>query len=215
MEANFEFWTCVQGLTIGFLAYNVHNHVLPLYVELERASERRFSKVVSRSVLIQLLVYSSVALAGYFSTLQNTPKIVLERPSLADPTSVDPFIMSAILLLIILMLIHTAVVQFPAKLLIENLQGVKQRGENDVKLNFYFFFISMLVACLIPTITDSLSIIGGICGSIQMLLMPALIYVFSTEEKLTSFSNLLLLASATGLTLTGFLSAGYTITRII
>jgi len=205
----------VQGLTIGFLAYNVHNHVLPLYVELERASERRFSKVVSRSVLIQLLRLLLCRSCRLLLHPPEHPKIVLERPSLTDPTSVDPFIMSAILLLIILMLIHTAVVQFPAKLLIENLQGVKQRGENDVKLNFYFFFISMLVACLIPTITDSLSIIGGICGSIQMLLMPALIYVFSTEEKLGSFSNLLLLGCATGLTLTGFLSAGYTITRII
>lgn len=57
-------------------------------------NERRIKKVVSRSVFIDVIFYVTIALAGYFSTYNLTPKIVLDR-SLPNSTSPDPFLMVA------------------------------------------------------------------------------------------------------------------------
>lgn len=62
--------------------------MLPIYSELVNPNEKRIKKVVSRSLLVDLVFYLSIATAGYFSTYNLTPPIVLNRPPLnggADP----------------------------------------------------------------------------------------------------------------------------------
>lgn len=56
--------------------------LLPIYSELVNPNEKRIKKVVSRSLLVDLLFYVSIALAGYFSTFNETPPIVLNRKPL-------------------------------------------------------------------------------------------------------------------------------------
>ncbi len=46
------------------------------------SNERRIKKVIARSVIIDLVFYVSIALAGYFSTFEKTDKIVLDRGSI-------------------------------------------------------------------------------------------------------------------------------------
>jgi hypothetical protein len=45
-------------------------------------NEKRIKKIISRSVFVDVLFYVSIALAGYFSTYSQTPKIVLDRGSI-------------------------------------------------------------------------------------------------------------------------------------
>jgi hypothetical protein len=42
-------------------------------------NEKRIKKIVSRSILVDLLFYLTIASAGYFSTYNHTSPIVLER----------------------------------------------------------------------------------------------------------------------------------------
>ena len=55
---------------------------MPIYSELVRPEARRIRKVISRSIAVDLSFYMVIAAAGYFSTYDHTPKIVLERPTL-------------------------------------------------------------------------------------------------------------------------------------
>ena len=56
--------------------------MLPIYSELIKPEARRIRKVISRSVAVDLAFYVVIAAAGFFSSYNETPKIVLERPSL-------------------------------------------------------------------------------------------------------------------------------------
>lgn len=56
--------------------------LLPIYSELILPNERRIKKVISRSVAVDLGFYLVIAAAGYFSTYNMTPNIILERPLL-------------------------------------------------------------------------------------------------------------------------------------
>lgn len=41
-------------------------------------------KVIGRSLLIDCIFYASIALVGYFSTLSDTPDLVIARPPICD-----------------------------------------------------------------------------------------------------------------------------------
>ena len=55
---------------------------MPIYSELVNPNERRIKKVVRRSLFVDLIFYLSIALAGYFSSYDNTGELVLLRPPL-------------------------------------------------------------------------------------------------------------------------------------
>jgi hypothetical protein len=56
--------------------------LLPIYSELISPDERRIKKVISRSILVDVGFYLVIAAAGYFSTYDKTPRIVLSRDPL-------------------------------------------------------------------------------------------------------------------------------------
>ena len=56
--------------------------LLPIYSELVNPNETRIKKIVSRSILVDVGFYLTIAAAGYFSTYDKTPRIVLERDPL-------------------------------------------------------------------------------------------------------------------------------------
>jgi amino acid permease len=78
-QADWHAITFLQGFSICVFAFSCQNHILPLYGELEKLSTRRVYKVINRSVLVMTILYLTMGLAGYFSTFNQTPKIVLER----------------------------------------------------------------------------------------------------------------------------------------
>ena len=71
-------------------------------------NERRIKKVVSRSVFVDVIFYVAIALAGYFSTYNKTPKIVLDR-SLPGDNTPDPFLMVAQLSIVLVLFVAVPV----------------------------------------------------------------------------------------------------------
>jgi amino acid permease len=61
-------WNFFTGASITFFAYTCHVQLLPIFSELVNPNEKRIKKIVSRSILVDLGFYVTIALAGYFST---------------------------------------------------------------------------------------------------------------------------------------------------
>lgn len=57
---------------------------MPIYSELVNPNEKRMMKVVTRSLGVDCLFYCSIALVGYFSTLGETPDLVIARTKLFE-----------------------------------------------------------------------------------------------------------------------------------
>ena len=53
--------------------------LLPIYSELIDPEMRRISKVIDRSIAVDVLIYLTVAAVGYLSDFNNTATLVLER----------------------------------------------------------------------------------------------------------------------------------------
>ena len=53
--------------------------LIPIYAELVYPTKRRANKVVARAIMVDFFFYFTIAMAGYWSLLDQTPVIVLER----------------------------------------------------------------------------------------------------------------------------------------
>lgn len=73
-----------KSSSITFFSFTCHASVLPIYSELVNPNEKRMMKVVTRSVVVDCLFYCSIALVGYFSTLDFTPDLVIAREKLFE-----------------------------------------------------------------------------------------------------------------------------------
>jgi amino acid permease len=67
---------------LTFFAYTCQVQLLPIYSELINPNPRRIKKVISRSVIVDVGFYISIAAFGYFSSFDKTQPIVLNRPSI-------------------------------------------------------------------------------------------------------------------------------------
>jgi len=161
---------------------------------LERLSTRRIYKVVNGQVLIMLVFYLLMALAGYFSTLTHTPRIVLERKSLTGD-GIDTSILVGIVLLVILLLIHSPVNYFPSRLIIAQWMG---KEEVTKKMNYGitlgFFSLVVTTAIFFPDITAVLSIIGGLCAVTQGYVLPTAMSIKISGKPMSDPYNLATLA---------------------
>lgn len=61
-------WNLLTGAALTFFAYTCQVNLLPIYSELVNPNEKRIKKVISRSIIVDVFFYITIALAGYFST---------------------------------------------------------------------------------------------------------------------------------------------------
>jgi|LakMenEpi03Aug12_release.lakeMendotaPanAssembly.Ray.scaffolds.fasta_scaffold289020_1 hypothetical protein len=56
--------------------------MLPIYSELVNPTEKRISKVITRSLIIDFIFYSWLTSAGYWATMNYTNTVVISRDPL-------------------------------------------------------------------------------------------------------------------------------------
>ena len=63
-------------------AFTCQMALLPIYSELVNPNYRRISKVIKRALLVDLIFFTLMASAGYFSMFNGTSDVVIQRPPL-------------------------------------------------------------------------------------------------------------------------------------
>lgn len=101
-----------NGCSITFFSFTCQASILPIFSELVNPNEKRMMKVIGRSLLIDCLFYCSIALVGYFSTLESTPDLVIARPQIDGK---DYFMTLSCLAVILVVLVSSPANYFPFK----------------------------------------------------------------------------------------------------
>ena len=78
-----------NGAGITLFAFTNQCNVLPVYQELVNPVKYRLMKIIRRSILLIFCLYASMSMAGYFSTLNNTPEIILSRDPPTEEWTTD------------------------------------------------------------------------------------------------------------------------------
>jgi amino acid permease len=102
-----------SGCSITFFSFTCQASILPIYSELVNPNEKRMMKVIGRSLLVDCVFYCAIALVGYFSTLQDTPDLVIARETLSG--KVDYAMTISCLAVILVVLVSSPANYFPFK----------------------------------------------------------------------------------------------------
>jgi amino acid permease len=101
-----------KSVSITFFSFTCQASILPIYSELMNPNERRMMKVVGRSLFVDFLLYASLALVGYFSTLGETPELVIARD---QPFGKDYAMTISGIAIILVVLVSSPANYFPFK----------------------------------------------------------------------------------------------------
>jgi len=166
-------------------------NLLTIYQELKNPTERRMGKVIHRSVGLMAICYFSIGLSGYFSTYDQTRKVLLERQSASGPF-IDPLMEIAIVGILLLLFVHVPVNYHPwrAQLIYMKHRHERFTLKENVLITAVFVATVTFVSIIFPDITKVLSIAGGLCSVTLCFTLPTMAYIKLNGRGLRDSRNM-------------------------
>lgn len=202
------YWLSTMGTFLfGFCN---HNGVFQVFMEMDRPNKRRSIKVTNRSMILEIILYLSIALGGYFSFFDDSPGNFITRSNLKI-FSRDYFIyISKITLIICLncvMAINYNIMRLSNLTLIFN--GKHPSFVVDLIITIIAYIFTNIIVYFVQNLTTILGIIGGVNTVVISFICPILIDIRLGKNPRYHWRNILnyiLLVSITilGLAITGF-----------
>ena len=155
-------------------AFTNQCNVLPVYQELVNPVKYRLMKIIKRSIILIFSLYVIMSLAGYFSTLNNTPEVILSRspPTLEWETD---WLQTAASILVLSTMVSNIVLNYiPFR---NSLYFMTTGKENfSTKFNIIctvcFQVATCSVSIVFPNVSNVLAIFGGIASVNIVYIVP-------------------------------------------
>ena len=199
-----------------FYASCFHIGCVPVLNTLKNNVRRRIFKAIRRTILIDIFLYLSIAVIGYLSYPQNTPSLIIQRPTLKEG---DSDIIMSIGKLGFVFTFFTKLPNTYASLRITLFDKFFGTTEITSIKNYIVTFIVIMIcvtsSILYTEISSYIKIMGGLFSTLVGFLFPSLLIVRANRRKRFHWKNILTVALFTSLTLIGFTSSGFTIYYLV
>jgi amino acid permease len=185
-------WGYFDTFAIFMFGFSSHNGIFQIFNEVARPSSKRYHKVLMRSFLIELVLYSAITFCGYFSTFSETKDIFLDRPDLKSFTP-DYFIKAAKLTLFVClhstMAMNYNIMRMSYKTMIFNNSEIS--FIKDFALMVLTFLISNVTVLYVKRVTTILGTVGGICTVTICFVGPLLCRIVLSRRPHSHYKNIL------------------------
>ena len=203
-----------HSFSVFLFGYAQHNGVLPIFDELARSSRRRTKAVLDKAFLLEVVLFFSIGLGGFFSLQDPTPSIFLNRKDLEYKSmNKDYFVIIAQCLFCMTLhctvAINNNILRNALKSLI--FKGKEITKKVDFIIVFMLLLITNVVTYFISDVLDIISIVGSICSVIVCLVSPIMCWVYSNGKPLTSPTNIAVITILCVFVAIGFCCVGYSI----
>jgi amino acid permease len=123
------------------------------------------------------LIYGSSTFMGYFSFLNKTPPLIIDRPVI--PGKSDILMKIARIAITFNVMTCLPVNINPCRAQIFNFIGTKGQPKkfNHALVTFIILFGTMIIACIYPKILDAFSILGGTCSTMLVMSFPGILTI--------------------------------------
>ena len=163
-----------NGAGIILFAFTNQCNVLPVYQELVNPVKYRLMKIIRRSILLVFSLYIVMSFAGYFSTLDNTPEIILSRDPPTEEWTTDWMQTIASILVMSTMISNIVLNYMPFR---NSLYFMITGKENfSAKFNIIctacFQAATCSVSIVFPSVSSVLAIFGGIASVNIVYIVP-------------------------------------------
>ena len=196
--------------------FSCHNGILQVLNELKNPIQRRCDKVLRNAFAIEIVLYGSISLCGYFSTFRETPDYFLTRPNLPG-FSKDYFIILAQFTLFVCL--H-CVMAINYNIMRTSYKSICCKGKD---MNFYldlFIAIITLLGCnaivyFMDKIIDIIGMFSGFSNTIICFVNPVFIYTRSCLDKKLTWKHFMPYFVLVFMIVTGTICTGKSIVTCI
>jgi amino acid permease len=186
-------WSSLDSFSFIFYAYCSHNGILSIYKELLQPSKRRSMKVLNRGLILQFIVFTVIALAGFFSNLNDTPSIFINM------TGSDILFNGRDIFIIISKVLYFFCLHCNCTINLNIMKGsirqliFKNKEPKFLKHLLVIFAIygsSFLLTFFIDDISTIIGFLSGLCIIFVSYVNPVLCYVKSNNMPRYHWKNL-------------------------
>ena len=188
---------------------------VPIFKSMKNNVLRRMQKVVRRTVLFDIILFSTISVIGYLTWPISTPSLIIERKKIVKSADIAVSVGRIALVLTIIMKLPSNYNSL--RLTLFNIFW----GTTTItkKKNIFVTLIVLVLCCTVSILYSEISgyikLIGGICSAIVGFLIPSLLYTRTNKYAKWHWKNIITQGVFLAFTLIGFISAGRTIYEII
>jgi len=200
----------LNSISIFLFGFCSHNGVFQIFVELNRPTKERYSKVLNRSFMLEIALYSLISFSGYFSFLSTTRDNILSN---YDPND-NLILISKIALFICLhcsLAINYNIMRLSYKSMLLADDSKHFPFFKDLGLAFATLLISNIVVYFVENVSTILGIVGGISTVVISYFNPIMIHILNSGKPKSATSNLLALLILIFVSLIGIAATIYSI----
>lgn len=190
-----EMLTFFPCLATMFFSFTCHVGAFPVYKTLKENNFKRINKVFLRSIILDVVIYIVVGIAGFLTEPVNPNSLIIYRTSIFE----NDIFMTIAKIGIILNLICSTPANYNAFRL-SFFETILRREDIPNSLNLALTIPTLLIVATIGALFNKIiayiSILGGFCSVTISFLYPILLYVNTNGKPLYKGTNLLMLIFA-------------------
>jgi len=155
---------------------------------------------------LELVIYSSVGLAGYLSQLDKTVPMIILRPKLNGTNDYLMLVGQLFMIFNLITCIPLSVHPCRRELYITLLKRKAKTWEHFL-ITIFLIIISAIIGTAYPDIINSFSMLGGFCAVFIVIYYPGLLYLKLSPGKWGSPKKVILLVVTLILVAMGLIAA--------
>ena len=202
------------GIATVFFVFTCHPGVFPVYKSLKNNTPKRINQVILKSVGLDFIIYLAVAICGFMTAPLSDEPLIIYRKKIFD-NDIFMTIAKISLALDLYLSIPANLNSLRASFFLLVFDTDKIDNRRNVLVTIPVLLIATLIAALFEDILSYISILGGFFCSIICFLVPGLLMVLTSKEKVTSPKNLSIIIFLGFLCLIGFTAGGLTVVNLI
>jgi amino acid permease len=210
-SSNLDIFT---GIANVFFCYSCHVGAFPVFKTLKNNTEKRINEVFFRSISLVLIIYIFVSICGFMTAPLKPKSLIIYRDSIFD-NDIFMTIAKIALALDLFLCLPANFASFRCSFFINFFKTDKIDNFRNLLVTIPTMYLSALIGALYSDILDYISLFGGFCSSIMCYLIPGVLMIVTSDEKITSRKNICTIVAVTCLTTFGFMGGVQTVRGVI
>ena len=209
----------LDTLSIFLFGFICHMGIFPVYKSMKRPNRRRMLKILGRAVILEVVLYILIALAGFFSLITDKtyPSIFIVRGDLISFAGRDYFAIVSMILFLFCLTGQAAMLYYLIRLSMRSMffDNKEVSFMKDAIITFGFYSISNLLTFFVDDIVTIVGILGGFCAVNLCYVIPIMIYVSSNKFDKLHYRNITAILVMGLVSLLGFSASIYSFYKFI
>ena len=206
-ESDVSFFAVISAI---YSVFTCHNSAFPIYKTLKFNTPRRIKNLFKRAIGMLLVINLFLSICGFMTTPLKPKSLIIFRVSIFD-NDIFMTIAKVSLALALYLAIPANYNSFRASFFMLVFCSDKIDIVRNIIVTYSVLFLCAFISCIMKDILTYLNIIGGFFCSTLSFLIPGILTVLSSGEKITSMKSVFTLIICGIMTLIGFIATIQTI----